>query len=279
MIAGTVMIASLRSIFLIITKEKIPCAIILLMFCIDLSGRRSLVTGSTRGIGKAIAEYLAQAGSSVIITGREKTKADEVAKELSEKYSVKALGLGLRLDDPDSIKKGYEEIEKLIGGIDILVNNAGITKDKLFLRMSLEDWEEVVKVNLTGAFLITSLAVKGMIKNRWGRIINVSSVVGFMGNVGQVNYSATKAGLIGFTKSLARELASRNITVNAVAPGFIETDMTSALSEDIKQSYLKNIPLGKFGLPEHVAGAVLFLCSSLADYVTGEVIHVNGGMY
>lgn len=249
------------------------------MFCIDLSGKRALITGSTRGIGKSIAEHLAKAGASVVITGRDKAKAEEVAKELNQKYSVQAFGIELRLDDPQSIKSGYEQIEKLIEGVDILVNNAGITKDKLFLRMSLEDWEEVIRVNLTGTFLITSLAVKSMLKNRWGRVINISSVVGFVGNVGQVNYSSTKAGLLGFTKSLAKELASRNITVNAVAPGFIETDMTAVLSEDIKQNYLKNIPLGRFGKPEDVAGAVLFLCSPLADYITGEVLHVNGGMY
>lgn len=249
------------------------------MFCIDLSGKRALITGSTRGIGKSIAEHLAKAGASVVITGRDKAKAEEVAKELNQKYSVQAFGIELRLDDPQSIKSGYEQVEKLIEGVDILVNNAGITKDKLFLRMSLEDWEEVIRVNLTGTFLITSLAVKSMLKNRWGRVINISSVVGFVGNVGQVNYSSTKAGLVGFTKSLAKELASRNITVNAVAPGFIETDMTAVLSEDIRQNYLKNIPLGRFGKPEDVAGAVLFLCSPLADYITGEVLHVNGGMY
>nr|WP_304093185.1 3-oxoacyl-[acyl-carrier-protein] reductase [Hydrogenobacter thermophilus] len=245
----------------------------------DLSGKRALITGSTRGIGKSIAEHLAKAGASVVITGRDKAKAEEVAKELNQKYSVQAFGIELRLDDPQSIKSGYEQIEKLIEGVDILVNNAGITKDKLFLRMSLEDWEEVIKVNLTGTFFITSLAIKSMLKNRWGRVINISSVVGFVGNVGQVNYSSTKAGLVGFTKSLAKELASRNITVNAVAPGFIETDMTAVLSEDIKQNYLKNIPLGRFGKPEDVAGAVLFLCSPMADYITGEVLHVNGGMY
>ncbi|MGC8852175.1 MAG: beta-ketoacyl-ACP reductase, partial [Hydrogenobacter sp.] len=188
-------------------------------------------------------------------------------------------GTSINLEDPNSVRASCEEIQSNVGDIDILVNNAGITKDKLFLRMSLEDWEEVLKVNLTGTFLITSFFVKGMVKKRWGRIINVSSVVGFTGNVGQVNYSTTKAGLVGFTKSLAKELASRNITVNAVAPGFIETDMTSLLPEDLKQEYLKGIPLGRFGKPEDVAGAVLFLCSPFADYITGEVIHVNGGMY
>lgn len=249
------------------------------MLSIDLSGKKALITGSTRGIGKAIAEYLASAGASVVITGRDRSRAQETAKELSDRYSVLTFGTSINLEDPYSIRTCCEEVESQVGDIDILVNNAGITKDKLFLRMSLEDWEEVLKVNLTGTFLITSFFVKGMVKKRWGRIINVSSVVGFTGNAGQVNYSTTKAGLVGFTKSLAKELASRNITVNAVAPGFIETDMTSLLPEDLKQEYLRKIPLGKFGKPEDVAGAVLFLCSPLADYITGEVIHVNGGMY
>ena len=249
------------------------------MFCIDLSGKKALITGSTRGIGKAIAEYLAQAGASVVITGRDENRAKEVAREIKEKYSVETLGLSMNLEDTNSIKEAYSHIEKTFGGIDVLVNNAGITRDKLFIRMSLEDWEEVLKVNLTGTFYITSLVVKGMIKQRWGRIINLSSVVGFMGNVGQVNYSTTKAGIVAFTKSLAKELASRNITVNAIAPGFIETDMTAVLSEELKETYLRNIPLGRFGKPEDVAGAVLFLCSPLADYITGEVIHINGGMY
>ncbi len=249
------------------------------MLSIDLTGKKALITGSTRGIGRAIAEYLASAGASVVITGRDRAKAQEIAKELSDKYSVPTFGTSINLEDPNSVRASCEEIQSNVGDIDILVNNAGITKDKLFLRMSLEDWEEVLKVNLTGTFLITSFFVKGMVKKRWGRIINVSSVVGFTGNVGQVNYSTTKAGLVGFTKSLAKELASRNITVNAVAPGFIETDMTSLLPEDLKQEYLKGIPLGRFGKPEDVAGAVLFLCSPFADYITGEVIHVNGGMY
>ncbi len=249
------------------------------MFHIELNGKTALITGSTRGIGKAIAQYLAKAGARVIITGRDQGRAEEVAKEIAQTYGVETLGVAMDMSEKDSITSAYERIESLFGGVDILVNNAGITKDKLFLRMSLEDWEEVLRVNLTGTFLITSLAVKGMLKKRWGRIVNISSVVGFTGNIGQVNYSSTKSALIGFTKSLAKELASRNITVNAVAPGFIETDMTSVLSDELKQAYLKNIPLGRFGKPEDVAGAVLFLCSDYASYITGEVLHVNGGMY
>lgn len=249
------------------------------MFHIELNGKTALITGSTRGIGKAIAQYLAKAGARVIITGRDQGRAEEVAKEIAQTYGVETLGVAMDMSEKDSITSAYERIESLFGGVDILVNNAGITKDKLFLRMSLEDWEEVLRVNLTGTFLITSLAVKGMLKKRWGRIVNISSVVGFTGNIGQVNYSSTKSALIGFTKSLAKELASRNITVNAVAPGFIETDMTSVLSDELKQAYLKNIPLGRFGKPEDVAGAVVFLCSDYASYITGEVLHVNGGMY
>ncbi|MFN4319929.1 MAG: 3-oxoacyl-[acyl-carrier-protein] reductase [Aquificaceae bacterium] len=249
------------------------------MLCIDLSNKRALITGSTRGIGKAIAELLAKAGANVVITGRDRSRAEDVAKDLSENFGVKALGLAMDMGNEGSIKEAFAKIEEAWGGVDILVNNAGITRDKLFLRMSLEDWEEVIRVNLTGTFLITSLAIKAMLKNRWGRIINISSVVGFTGNVGQVNYSSTKSALVGFTKSLAKELASRNITVNAIAPGFIETDMTAVLSDELKQNYLRNIPLGRFGKPEDVAGTVLFLCSEFASYITGEIIHVNGGMY
>ncbi|SHK18011.1 3-oxoacyl-[acyl-carrier-protein] reductase [Thermocrinis minervae] len=249
------------------------------MLCIDLSGKKALVSGSTRGIGKAIALYLARAGADVIVTGRDKNRAQDVAQEIEKETGTKAFGFELKLDNPEAIKESYDEIEREVGPVDILVNNAGITKDKLFLRMSLEDWEEVLRVNLTGTFVLTSLVVKGMIKKRFGRIINISSVVGFTGNVGQVNYSSTKAALVGFTKSLAKELANRNITVNLVAPGFIKTDMTQNLPEDLKESYLKNIPLGRFGEPEDVAGVVAFLCSPYADYITGQVIHVNGGMY
>ncbi len=246
---------------------------------ISLTGKVSLITGSTRGIGRAIAEKLAQSGSTVIITGTSREKAESVAKEISEKYSVDAFGVEMNLLSEESIKKAFEEINQKVDGIDILVNNAGITRDKLFLRMSLQDWEEVIKVNLTGTFLVTQNAIKKMLKQRWGRIVNISSVVGFTGNVGQTNYATTKAGLVGFTKSLAKELAPRNILVNAVAPGFIETDMTAVLSEEIKENYKKQIPMGRFGSPEEVANVVLFLVSDLASYITGEVIHVNGGMY
>ena len=246
---------------------------------INLSGKVALITGSTRGIGRAIAEKLAEAKAEVIITGTSEGRAKTVAEEIAQKYSVKTHFAEINLADEKSIEKAFEKIYSEVEGIDILVNNAGITRDKLFLRMSLQDWEDVLRVNLTGTFLVTQQSIRKMIKNRWGRIVNISSVVGFTGNVGQTNYSTTKAGLIGFTKSLAKELASRNILVNAVAPGFIETDMTAVLSEEIKDNYKKQIPLGRFGSPEEVANVVLFLCSDLASYITGEVIHVNGGMY
>lgn len=246
---------------------------------LDFTGKTVLVTGSTRGIGRAIAEEFAKHGANVVVSGTVKERAEEVAKELAEKYGVKTLGVGMDVSDPQSVEDAFKEINAAFGGVDILVNNAGITRDTLFLRMKPEDWQRVLDVNLTGTFLVTKQVVRYMTKKRWGRIINISSVVGFTGNVGQVNYATTKAGLIGFTKSLAKELAPRNVLVNAVAPGFIETDMTETLKDEIKESYKKQIPLGRFGKPEEVARVVLFLASPMADYITGETIHVNGGMY
>ena len=246
---------------------------------LNLSGKVALVTGSTRGIGRATAEKLAQAGASVVITGRSEDRASEVAKEINEKTGSETFAVGMDLGIRESVEEAFNKITERFGGVDILVNNAGMNRDTLFLRMKLEDWEEILRVNLTGTFLVTQLAVKGMIRKRWGRIINMSSVVAFIGNVGQANYSSAKAGLIGFTKTLAKELASRNITVNAIAPGFIETDMTEVLPEEIKEGFLKQIPAGRFGKPEDVANVVLFLASDLSSYITGEVIHVNGGLF
>ena len=243
----------------------------------DFKGKTVLVTGSTRGIGKAIAAKFAEHGADVIITGRNKGTAEVVAENLKNEFGVNAYGF--KLDFSEDIPTQWKEIEKVAGNVDILVNNAGLTRDTLFIRMKDEDWNTVIQTNLTGTFKITQLVVKGMMKKRWGRIINISSIIGFIGNVGQVNYATTKAGLIGFTKSLAKELASRNITVNAVAPGFIETDMTQELPAEIKEKYLEQIPVGRFGKPEDVANAVLFLASDMASYITGETIHVNGGMY
>jgi len=246
---------------------------------LNLSGKVALVTGSTRGIGKAIAYRLAQAGASVIVSGRSEDRAVEVAKEIKESTGSETFGVGMDIGVKESVEEAFRRISERFGGVDILVNNAGVNRDILFLRMKLEEWEEIIRVNLTGTFLVTKLAVKEMVKRRWGRIVNMSSVVAFVGNVGQANYSAAKAGLIGFTKTLAKELASRNITVNAVAPGFIETDMTEVLPEEIKQGFLKQIPMGRFGKPEDVANVVLFLASDLSSYITGEVIHVNGGLF
>jgi 3-oxoacyl-[acyl-carrier protein] reductase len=246
---------------------------------LNFEGKTVLVTGSTRGIGSAIAEEFAKHGANVVVSGTVEEKAQEVANLLAQNYGVKTLGVGMDVSNPQSVEEAFKKIHSTFEGIDILVNNAGITRDTLFLRMKLEDWQKVLEVNLTGTFLVTKQVVRHMTKKRWGRIINITSVVGFTGNVGQVNYSTTKAGLVGFTKSLAKELAPRNILVNAVAPGFIETDMTETLKEEIKEEYKRRIPLGRFGKPQEVARVVLFLASPMADYVTGEVIHVNGGMY
>jgi len=244
---------------------------------LNFKDKTVLVTGSTRGIGKAIATEFAKRGASVIITGRNKGNAEVVANNIKNEFGVEAYGF--KLDFSENIEDQWKEISNVAGNVDILVNNAGLTRDTLFIRMKDEDWEEVINANLTGTFKITKLVVKGMMKKKWGRIINISSVVAFTGNAGQVNYATTKAGLIGFTKSLAKELASRNITVNAVAPGFIETDMTDKIPAEIKEKYLEQIPLGKFGKPEDVAYAVVFLASDLASYITGTTIHVNGGMF
>jgi len=242
-----------------------------------LVGKTALVTGSNRGIGKAIAQKLAQNGADIIITAPIKSDAELAANEIKNDYNVKTYAFELNLLDMGSIESTIKEIESHTN-IDILVNNAGITKDNLFIRMKKEEWEDVIKVNFSSLFYITQPIVKQMIKKRWGRIINISSVVGIMGNAGQTNYSATKAALIGFTKSLAKEVGSRGVTVNAVAPGFIDTPMTQSLPEDVKEAYKKQIPLGRFGTPDDVANAVLFLASEEASYITGEVINVNGGM-
>ena len=246
---------------------------------LSLSGKVALITGSTRGIGRATADKLARAGATVVITGRSEDRAAKVAEEIKEKTGAEAFGVGMDIGIRESVEEAFRKITERIGNVDILVNNAGINRDTLFVRMKLEDWEEVVRVNLTGTFLVTQLAVRGMLRRKWGRIINMTSVVAFMGNIGQANYSAAKAGLVGFTKTLAKELASRNITVNAIAPGFIETDMTEVLPDDIKESFLKQIPMSRFGKPEEVANVVLFLASDLSSYITGEVIHVNGGIF
>lgn len=241
---------------------------------IDLTGKTAFVTGSTRGIGFAIAHALHKAGAKVAIVGRDRVKAEEVATKLGNG----AAGFACDVTVGSQVEAAIAETEKALGPIDILVNNAGLTRDNLILRMSEEEWDAVLAANLKGAYFTIKAVTKGMMKRRSGRIINITSVVGITGNKGQANYAASKAGLIGLTKSVAREYASRNILVNAVAPGFIETDMTSALPEEAKAAMLGGVSLGRPGRPEDIAGAVLFLASDLAGYITGQVLAVDGGM-
>lgn len=243
-----------------------------------MSDRTAVVTGASRGIGKACAEALAQAGYNLVLAARSIVKLEEVA-ENARGRGVQALAVEIDLANPDSIKSAFEAAKAKFSRIDILINNAGITKDGLAVRMKPADWEIVLQTNLTGAFYATQQVLPGMMRERWGRIVNISSVVGEMGNAGQANYVASKAGLIGLTKSLAQEVGSRNITVNAVAPGFIETEMTHALSAELKQKMLDNTPLKRVGAPEDIANAVKFLVSDAASFITGHVLDVNGGIY
>jgi 3-oxoacyl-[acyl-carrier protein] reductase len=240
--------------------------------------RTAFVTGASRGIGKACAFALASAGARVVVAARTLDRCEEVAAEIRAQ-GHEAMAVAIDLSSKESIVQAVGQAAKDFGPIHILVNNAGITKDGLALRMKTEDWTSVIDTNLSGSFYASQAVMQGMMKERWGRIINIASVVGQMGNAGQANYVAAKAGLIGLTKSLARELSSRNITVNAVAPGFISTDMTAVLSEEIKQKMLVNIPLARFGASEDIAEAVKFLASDAAGYITGHVLDVNGGMY
>ena len=240
---------------------------------IDLSGKTAFVTGSTRGIGHAVAVALYQAGARVAIVGRDAGKAVAVATALGER----AIGVACDVADARQIEAAITTAEQALGPVDILVNNAGITRDNLLLRMTEAEWDEVLAANLKGAFHTTKAVLKGMMKRRNGRIINVSSIIGMTGNKGQANYAASKAGLIGFTKSVAKEYGSRGILVNAVAPGFIETDMTGGLPEESRKAMLAGITLGRLGRTEDVAGVVLFLASDLAGYITGQVLVVDGG--
>ena len=244
------------------------------MSAIDLSGQVAVVTGSTRGIGRAIAETLHAAGAKVAIVGRNAEQASAVAAQLGER----AAGFGCDIAQAAQVEAMIQAAEQALGPIVILVNNAGLTRDNLLLRLSEQEWDEVLDANLKGAFLATRAVIKGMMKRRGGRIINITSVVGVTGNKGQANYAASKAGLIGFTKSVAREYASRNILANCIAPGYIETDMTAALPPDSRDALLGQIALGRLGQPTDVAGAVLFLASELASYMTGQVLIVDGGM-
>jgi len=240
---------------------------------IDMQGRVALVTGSTRGIGRAIAETLVGCGARVAVVGRDRAKAGEVSESIGG-----AGGFACDVADPASVEALVTEVEKTVGGIDILVNNAGLTRDNLMMRLKNDDWDVVLNTNLRGAFVAVRSVSRGMIKRRWGRIINIASVVGLVGNKGQSNYAASKAGLIGFTKSVAKELASRNVLANVVAPGFVETDMTAAMTAEARATLSKQIPLERLGTPSDIAGTVAFLASDAASYITGQVIIVDGGM-
>ncbi len=238
----------------------------------------ALITGAGRGIGKAIAERLAEEGAKVAICDIDRELVEKTAEEIRNRYQTQALAIYADVAKEEMVNAMVDEVIKTFGKVDILVNNAGITKDNLLLRMSEEDWDKVIAVDLKSVFLCTKAVIKYMIRQRYGRIVNISSVIGLRGNVGQTNYGAAKAGLIGFTKSAARELAGRNITVNAVAPGYITTEMTERLPQEVKEEMLKQVPLGRPGKPEDVAGVVAFLCSDDASYITGEIIRVDGGM-
>ncbi|TXR53517.1 3-oxoacyl-ACP reductase FabG [Reinekea thalattae] len=237
-----------------------------------------LVTGASRGIGAAIADAFGAQGHTVLGTATSDAGAEKITARFQEK-GFTGKGYCLNVTDADSIATVMAEIKQEFGDIAVLVNNAGITKDNLFMRMKDDEWQSVIDTNLTSVFAMSKAVIKSMMKARVGRIINISSVVGSMGNAGQANYCAAKAGVEGFTRSLAREIGSRNITVNSIAPGFIQTDMTHDLPEDVKETLMKQIPLNRLGQPEEIAHAALFLASDGASYISGETIHVNGGMY
>jgi 3-oxoacyl-[acyl-carrier protein] reductase len=243
-----------------------------------LESRVALVTGASQGIGQAIAVRLAATGATVALAARNQEKLDQVVQQITA-AGGKAAPFQLDVSDEEQIKSVVKAAIAQFGRLDILVNNAGITRDQLVMRMKRADWDAVLNTNLTSAYLCTQQVISPMLKQRWGRIINVTSIFGQIGQAGQANYASSKAGLIGLTKAIARELGSRNITCNAVAPGFIETNMTAGLGDDFKQNALKNIPLARIGTPEDVAGAVAFLASDDASYITGHVLDVNGGLH
>jgi 3-oxoacyl-[acyl-carrier protein] reductase len=242
---------------------------------ISLEGKVALVTGASRGIGKAIAEQLAALGAKVVGTAT----SEKGAAAISDYLGANGKGLVLNVTDADSVEQCLAQIKDSFGEIDILVNNAGITRDNLLMRMKDEEWFDIMQTNLTSVYRLSKAVLRSMMKKRFGRIITIGSVVGSMGNAGQTNYAAAKAGVLGFTKSLAREVASRGITVNAIAPGFIDTDMTKELSDEQKEAIFSQVPANRLGQPEEIAATVAFLASTQAAYITGETVHVNGGMY
>ena len=243
-----------------------------------LDGKLVLVTGASRGIGKAIALTLGRAGATVIGTATTESGSDNISKIFADN-KVSGKGIKLNVTDNEQIASLIKSVNEDFGSIDILINNAGITRDNILLRMKEDEWEDIINTNLSSLYKMTKSVLRGMIKKRSGRIISITSVVGAMGNAGQSNYAAAKAGMIGFTKSLAREVGVRGITVNAVAPGFIETDMTSNLPGEQKEALASQIPMGRLGTPDEVANAVLFLAGDSGSYITGQTLHVNGGMY
>lgn len=244
----------------------------------SLKGKKALVTGATGGIGQAIAEALAKQGADVVLSGTRETVLADLALKIETTYGVRAVTVACSLSDSDAVEGLFAKAEAALGHIDILVNNAGITRDTLIIRMKDEEWQSVLDINLTCAFRLARAATKSMMKRRYGRIINISSVVGSAGNPGQTNYCASKAGLVGFSKALAHETATRGITVNCVAPGFIATDMTVNLPEAVNTKILGAIPQGRMGNPSEIAAAVAFLASDEACYMTGQTMHINGGM-
>jgi 3-oxoacyl-[acyl-carrier protein] reductase len=243
----------------------------------DLSSRVALITGASQGIGRACALRLSRLGATVAVVARNREKLDEVVHEIGA-AGGRSAAFVMDVSDEEQIKSTFKAVLAELGKVDILVNNAGITRDQLVMRMKRSDWDSVLSTNLTSAYLCIQQVIGPMLKARWGRIINITSIFGQTGQAGQANYAASKAGLIGLTMAIARELGSRNITCNAVAPGFIETAMTSSLAEDLKQNALKMIPLARIGTPEDVAGAIAFLASEESSYITGHVLNVNGGM-
>ena len=240
----------------------------------DLKGKKVLVTGASGGIGKAIAMELSSSGADLCLTGRNKSELENLQKIIGGNCQI----IISDLSNSEGISSLADQAQDIMGQIDILVNNAGITKDNLFMRMSEDDWNEVININLNSIFKLTKQLIKGMIKRRYGRIINITSVIGVAGGAGQSNYSASKAGIIAMSKSLAQEVGSRSVTVNSIAPGFIETNMTAELSDDRKEDILRSISVGRLGKPDDIAGAVCFLASDKASYITGQTIHINGGM-